>query len=305
MLEAMPSALCFLALASLIAVSPASAEARPAAQQASDTPTVHALRFNWGRDAAITGAGALLWVGTETLFKEELAPERCKWCDRSADGTETLNGLDKWGRNLGAETAEGRERWDMWSNVVDFGVLPVGVFGAQYLLGRGSGAPTRYFAEDATIILESFVLSQLTNQVVKFAAGRERPFVHRLPEDQKLLTEHPTDNNLSFYSGHTAMAFSLVTAAGTVSELRGYKNRWLIWAVGLPVATSVGLLRMGADKHYLTDVLTGAVAGSIFGVGVPLLLHGRQPETQAQTQNQGVSMQVSGSLGGVMVSGRF
>jgi membrane-associated phospholipid phosphatase len=60
---------------------------------------------------------------------------------------------------------------------------------------------------------------------------------------------------------------------------------------------------MGADKHYFTDVLTGAVAGSLFGVGVPLLLHGRQQETQAQ--NRGVSMQVSGSLGGMMVSGRF
>jgi membrane-associated phospholipid phosphatase len=132
---------------------------------------------------------------------------------------------------------------------------------------------------------------------------RERPFVHVLPAEEKATTEHPNDNNVSFYSGHTSLAFSLVTAAGTVSELRGYKHRWLIWAVGLPAAASVGLLRMGADKHYLTDVLVGAAAGSLFGVGVPLLLHGRQEQTQAKATD--LSMNVSGGLGSVMLSGRF
>jgi membrane-associated phospholipid phosphatase len=303
MLASVPTAPCFLALAFLVASSPAFAEAPVRAQQASDAPTFHELNFSWTRDGLITGVGGVLWVGSEALFKEELVPKSCRWCDRSPDGTDTLNAVDRWGRGLAADTAEGRDRWHKASNVAGFAVLPVGVFGAQYLLSSGSGAPPRYFAQDATIILESFVLSQLANQVVKFSVGRERPFVHVLPEDQKPLTEHPTDNNLSFYSGHTAMAFSLVTAAGTVSELRGYKNRWLIWAVGLPAAASVGLMRMGADRHYLTDVLVGAAAGSLFGVGVPLLLHGRQG--QARTQATGMSMNVSGNLGGVMISGRF
>lgn len=303
MLASVPTAPCFLALAFLVASSPAFAETAPRAQQASDSPTVHELNFNWTRDGIITGTGAVLWLTSETLLKDELAPDTCHWCDRSADGTDTLNALDKWGRGLAASTPEGQARWNTASNIADFIVLPVGVLGGQYLLSSGSGAPARYFAEDTTIILESFVVSQVVNQVVKFSVGRERPFVHVLPEDQKPLTDHPTDNNLSFYSGHTAMAFSLVTAAGTVSELRGYKNRWLIWAVGLPAAASVGLMRMGADKHYLTDVLVGAAAGSLFGVGVPLLMHGRQGP--AQTQSTSMSMNVSGSLGGVTFSGRF
>jgi membrane-associated phospholipid phosphatase len=304
MLEAMPSALCFLALASLVASSPASAEALPAAQQASDSPSLHALRFDWGRDAAITGSGAVLWIASETLIKQRI-PESCRWCDRAPDGTDTLNGVDRWGRGLAAETTEGQKRWDTWSNISDFALLPVGVFGTQYLLGRASGAPPSYFAQDATIIMESFVVSQLANQVVKFSVRRERPFVHVLPEDQKDDTEHPRDNNVSFYSGHTAMAFSLVTAAGTVSELRGYKHRWLIWAVGLPAAASVGLMRMGADRHYLTDVLTGALAGSLFGVGLPLLLHGRESQEAQPQRATDVTMRVSGGLGGVVVSGRF
>ncbi|HEX5750654.1 MAG TPA: phosphatase PAP2 family protein [Archangium sp.] len=300
----MPTALCFLALASLAASSPLPSEALPsAARQAADAPTVQALDFDWTRDGAITAAAGVLWIGSEALFKKDLAPKTCRWCDRSVDGTDTLNGFDRWGRSVAADTFEGRERWDLWSNIGGFGVLPVGVLGAQYLLSSGSGAPLRYYAQDATIIIESVAVAALVNQVVKFSVGRERPFVHVLPEDQKGSTRHPTDNNLSFYSGHTNMAFALVTAAGTVSELRGYKNRWLIWAVGLPAAASIGLLRMGADRHYLTDVLVGAAAGTIFGVGMPLLLHGREEAPASRATS--MSMNVSGGLGGVMFSGQF
>lgn len=303
MLAAVPTTLCFLALASLIAASPVPAEALPSAPRASDAPTVHALDFNWTRDGIITGAAGLLWIGSEAILKKQLAPKTCRWCDRAADGADTLNAVDRWGRGLAAATPEGRKRSSTWSDIMGMGVLPVGVLGTQYLLASGSGAPPRDYAQDATIIIQSAAVAAVANQAVKFAVGRERPFVHVLPEDQKALTDHPSDNNLSFYSGHTNMAFALVTAAGTVSELRGYEHRWLIWAVGLPAAASVGLLRMGADKHYLTDVLVGAAAGSLFGVGLPLLLHGRQEEEQPQGAR--MTMNVSGGLGGVMFSGRF
>src|SRR6218665_340344 len=303
MLGAMPSALPFLAIASLVASSPVPDAALPHAQQATDAPRLQALDVNWTRDGLITGVGGALWITSEALLKSRLAPSTCRWCDRSPDGTDTLNAVDRWGRGMAARTESGRHAWSTWSNVTDFVMLPVGVLGAQYLLASGSGAPVRYFAEDATIIIESAVVAAVANQAVKFAVGRERPFVHVLEEGQKAHTEKPSDNNLSFYSGHTSLAFSLVTAAGTVSELRGYDKSWLIWAVGLPAAASIGVMRMGADKHYLSDVVVGAAAGTLFGVGVPLLLHGRQ--TQAQGSGTGMSMRMSGNLGGMSLSGTF
>ncbi|MDY7225264.1 phosphatase PAP2 family protein [Hyalangium rubrum] len=289
---------CVLALASLLAASPVPSEARPSAEAA---PQVHELRFNWTRDGLITGAGAVLWIGSEALFKDDLAPATCRWCDRAPDGTDRLNRLDRWGRGLAGSTPEARKRADTWSNIVDFGLLPAGVLGAQYALAHGSGADRRIFFEDAGIIIESAVLAAVLNQTVKFIAGRERPFVHVLPEDEKGLTAHPTDNNLSFYSGHTTLAFALVVSAGTVAELRGYKHRGWIWAVGLPVATSVGLLRMGADKHYLTDVATGAVMGTAFGLAVPLLLHGRREDPRPQE----TTLRVSAGPRGAVLMGRF
>jgi membrane-associated phospholipid phosphatase len=304
MLTAMPSALCFLALASLVASSPVPEAALPGALQAADTPTVRALDVNWTRDGLITGVSGALWITSEAFLKSQLAPSTCRWCDRSPDGQDTLNGVDRWGRGVAAGTEGGRKTWDTWSNVVGFGVLPVGVLGAQYLLSSGSGAPVRYYAEDAMMIVETAAVAALANQVVKFAVGRERPFVHVLEEEQKGLTHNRSDNNLSFYSGHTSLAFSLVAAAGTVSEMRGYRNRWLIWAVGVPAAASMGLMRMGADKHYLTDVLVGAAAGTLFGVGVPLLLHGRS-SSDGPTPQSNVSMRMSGTPGGLMFSGQF
>ena len=297
----MSSALSLLTVATLLTATVPDA-ALPSAQQATDAPRLQALEMNWTREGLITGVGGALWITTEAFIKDRLAPAHCRWCDCAADGADTLNGFDRWGRGVAARTPEGRHTWSTWSNVVDFGVLPVGVLGAQYLLASGSGAPVRYFAEDATIIVESAVVAAVVNQAVKFTVGRERPFVHVLEDGQKANTDNPLDNNVSFYSGHTSLAFSLVTAAGTVSELRGYDKSWLIWAVGLPAAASVGLMRMGADKHYLSDVLVGAAAGSLFGVGVPLLLHGRTP---AATDSAAPSMRLSGNLGGMMLSGQF
>lgn len=288
---------CVLTVASLLAASPVPPAAAPAAEGA---PILHDLRFDWTRDGVITGVGAVLWIGSESVFKKDLAPTTCRWCDRHPDGTDALNGLDKWGRGLAGTTEEQRKRADTWSSVVDFALLPASVLGAQYAITRGNGAPRSYFFEDGGIIIQTAVLSSVLNQTVKFIAGRERPFVHVLPEDQKPLTDKPYDNNLSFYSGHTNLAFALVVSAGTVAEMRGYQHRVWIWAVGLPLATGVGLLRMAADKHYLTDVATGALMGSAFGVAVPMLMHGRMNESPGA-----VSFRLSGGPGSVMFSGTF
>ena len=288
---------CVLALAALLAAAPVPSDVRPLAEEA---PGPYQLRFDTRRDGLITGVGAVVLLSSELIFKEDLAPATCRWCDRAPDGTDRLNRLDRWGRGLAGSTEESRKRANLWSNVLDFGVLPLGVLGTQYALSRNSGATGSMSLQDSVIILESSMLTLVLNQSVKFIVGRERPFVHVLPEDQKLLTPHPTDNNVSFFSGHTSLAFSLVVSAGTVAEMRGYKHRGWIWAVGLPLATSVGLLRMGADKHYLTDVAVGAVVGSAFGVAVPLLLHGRVNE-----RPDAATVRMSGGLRSAVITGRF
>ncbi|WP_093517747.1 phosphatase PAP2 family protein [Stigmatella erecta] len=292
----MLSAQLLLVAVPLLSSVPLSPDARPSSGQA---PGFHALRFDWKQDGALLGAAAVLLVGSEVLFKEDLAPATCRWCDRAADGTDSLNRLDRWGRGLTGTTGAQRQRAGDWSNLVG-GLLPLGTLGAHYAFSRQAGASGAVFLQDTGIIVESVLLSAVLNQATKFIAGRERPFVHLLPEAQKPFTEHPSDNNLSFYSGHTSMVFSLVVSAGTVAHLRGYPHQPWVWAVGLPLATSVGLLRMGAGKHYLTDVAVGAALGTASGLAVPLLLHGR-----TSPASEGLSLQVTAGPRGAAVAGRF
>ncbi len=297
----MPASYRTLATFCLLLLAPLSPAA---AQDTSDSP--RALRFSWTRDGILTGTAGVLWISSETVFKDDLAPARCRWCDRAPDGTDRLNRLDRWGRGIAGNTEASRRRANTWSNVIGFVGLPLGMLGTQYAVGHSSGASGELFAQDATIMVQSAVLASVANQAVKFAVGRERPFVHVLPESEKGLTAHPNDNNVSFYSGHTNLAFSLVASAGTVAALRGYKHQAVIWGVGLPLAASVGLLRMGADKHYLSDVLTGAVLGTAFGVAVPLLLHGRVEDAPpSPTRQSSVSLNPMVGTQMVGLSGAF
>lgn len=76
--------------------------------------------------------------------------------------------------------------------------------------------------------------------VVKLAVHRSRPCAPSCGID------NPT---ASFFSAHTAIAFSTLGGARL--------------SVSLPLSSATGALRIGADKHWLTDVLVGAGVGSL------------------------------------------
>lgn len=65
--------------------------------------------------------------------------------------------------------------------------------------------------------------------------------------------------NNSFPSGHTATAFS--GAAFMYQELKGHSP--LLSYSGYAMATSVGVMRMYNNKHWLSDVITGAGLGML------------------------------------------
>jgi membrane-associated phospholipid phosphatase len=47
-------------------------------------------------------------------------------------------------------------------------------------------------------------------------------------------------------------------------------NTW-VWAGSLTLAAATGYLRYQAGKHYPTDIIGGAIIGSLIGWGVPKL----------------------------------
>jgi membrane-associated phospholipid phosphatase len=221
------------------------------------------LRYDLKVDLALTLSAAAFWGGTEA-FKSHLAPTACRLC-----GT---NALDAGARDRLLWSSPERAR--NISDAIAFGALPAGVAAHALLSARAGGDAWKEGFVDLLVIAEAATLAGSLGQIVKLAAGRQRPFVHYGNYLEANRAPDP-DDNLSFWSGHSSLTFSLAVGAGTVSALRGDRHAPWVLGVGLAAAAATGWLRIAGDKHYLTDVLTGAAVGALAGWAVPTWLHRR------------------------------
>jgi membrane-associated phospholipid phosphatase len=117
-------------------------------------------------------------------------------------------------------------------------------------------------------------LSFLTNATI----GRERPYV-RLCDGKKGPPDFPSckssGQNYSFFSGHTGIAFTAAALTCSHHARMALYGLWALDALGcvatMGAAATTGVLRIMADKHYATDVITGVVLGLTSGFGVSAL----------------------------------
>ncbi len=214
------------------------------------------LNYNLTRDLVITGATGAAFLGL-TLFENKLAPANCRWCQVDSFDAWGHNNL-KWSNTGSANTA---------SSVTAYFVAPLAAFGSDAFAAHDADSLNK-FPIDALIIAEATTSAALFTQAMKLITGRERPSAHYAAG-----TSTSPDDNTSFFSAHTSIAFALAASSGMVATMRGYRLAPLIWGTGMAVAVTTGYLRVAADKHYLTDVITGAAIGSAFGIGLPYLLH--------------------------------
>ncbi len=231
---------------------------------------------------ALSTVGGAIYVTSEAFLKKDLAPTECRWCN-PPQLDRTIRNAAVWTHTDDANTA---------SNATGFLLAPVSTFGLVMLASHG--APERGFRiiDDTLPIVESAIVASLINQTTKFVVGRQRPFVHyaepgRAPE---------IDDNVSFYSGHTTLGFSLAVSAGMVAHQRGYKLEPVIWATGITLATTTAYLRMAADKHYFSDVMVGAVTGTAIGIAVPQIFH---------SDTLGDNMMITATPNSISVAGAF
>ncbi len=224
------------------------------------------VRTNVAADGTVIAVGGIGWI-LSSVFQSQLAPTVCHWCDRATDGSDTLNGVDRGIRD--ALRWSNTDAANVLSGAFGFVVAPVTAFGLGALAANHDGR-IKDWPYDAMVVFESAVIAADLNQGIKLLVGRERPYIHVLPASQKPVD---SEDNLSFYSGHTTLAFSLAVSAGTIASMRGYRYAPLIWATGLSIGVGTGYLRIAGDRHYFTDVLGGAIMGSIVGFIVPYWFH--------------------------------
>lgn len=119
-------------------------------------------------------------------------------------------------------------------------------------------------------------LSLSLGEVIKRTADRTRPYVADCGANPTLPGCGSADSFGSFYSLHTAVAFTSAGFSCAMHLSRGlYGNQaadGTSCAVSLALATMTGLMRISGDQHYLTDVIAGGVAGFLLGYVIPLLL---------------------------------
>jgi membrane-associated phospholipid phosphatase len=245
------------AQAGTAASQPAASQPAAAARPAPTTAPRDVLRVSWKIDLPVTLALGAAWIAVEGSGSR-LGPSRCRWCEPD------LNGLDAAGRHAswkGHASAAGT-----LSDVTAYALTPVVTQGLVTRDAYREGG-WRQVAVDNLVIVEAAAASAALVQGLKFASARKRPYVRDLPAGTAL----GGDANLAFPSGHTALAFSLATASGTVATLHGYRTAPYVWGAGMTLAAFTGYLRMAADKHYASDVIVGAAIGSLVGWAVPYL----------------------------------
>ncbi len=152
------------------------------------------------------------------------------------------------------------------------------------------------YVKESLIIFETIAISSALNNIVKYSVSRPRPYIYSDKASEKEKSNR--DAHLSFYSGHSTFAFSAAVSFATIMSKR-FDKTWqksLIWGIPLSLASTVAFLRVNAGKHFLSDVLTGAVIGSSIGWLVPYLHEKNGNQIIAGGSQQGIIIGYSGSF---------
>ena len=228
-------------------------------------------------DAAVAGAAVVVFVVPE-LFKKQFVPDHCTLCDGNdnsglpgSGGRGSLNGVDAAVHDALTGFLLPRKTADTTSSVLAFVLLPAGTI-AGALLATGPHATDGAGLRATVVVLESAAVSAALTQGVKLVAARKRPFVrYGDGENGGTYDTVDRDSHQGFPSGHTALATSLgVSLAMTATLQESQAAPWL-WGAAAAMSLTTATLRMIAEKHYFTDVATGAVIGAACGVVFPLL----------------------------------
>jgi membrane-associated phospholipid phosphatase len=150
-------------------------------------------------------------------------------------------------------------------------ILAVGVGGSAIFVGAWDAGwnktPWRPVLEDLLILGEALAWSSALNLNVRAMRLRPRPFVYGTEAPAAERAEPQAAGG--FYSGHASEAFLGAVYLATVYPLRHpeFEHRGWLWAGSLTAATAAATVRVASGKHFPSDVLAGAVMGSLIGLG--------------------------------------
>jgi membrane-associated phospholipid phosphatase len=149
---------------------------------------------------------------------------------------------------------------DKGLTVTDYSVLPAAVVIPSGLFWYGRANHKNYDENTAVLIGFSEVTSVALTTAIKYIVKRPRPYISL---SNVYVRKGILSDPYSFPSGHTSTAFSIATELAL--RYPKYPQAYIpayIWGL------IVGYGRVYFGMHYPTDVLGGAVIGSLSAVGI-------------------------------------
>ena len=211
--------------------------------------THHRPFFTW-RDAALFEAFAIATVA--------IAPLDTRIANRLQDpAVQENNGM--------------RQTAKFVRTVADPGSFLIGIG----MYGYGRIAKNRRAADLGLHGTEALLVGAQMGNLMKGIVGRARPYLDvDRPHDYKAFRGFGGGGDYrSFPSGHTIAAFAAASAVTSETHMWWPKSFWVIAPVMYGGAAVVGWSRMFNNKHWASDVLTGAAMGTFAGQKVVLLHH--------------------------------
>jgi membrane-associated phospholipid phosphatase len=194
------------------------------------------------RDAVSAGVASVLLI-TPSATGWGTGLPNCAPCDRA-----DVPVFDRW--TIGPFNSG----WQLASNI---GILALAGFVTADLARRQDGART-------VTALEAGLWAAGLTEVIKAAVGRPRPVMYTA---DAVAAAGNTGNARGFPSGHTSVAFAFATTYWLARKDLDGSPGVLGW-LAFGVAAGVGVSRVAAGKHFPSDVLAGAVLGTVSGLVV-------------------------------------
>jgi hypothetical protein len=197
----------------------------------------------------------------------------------------------------------GSSRRNLVDNLTHINETPLTI-GAVLTYGVGRLGRWNTVTDVGLHMTESLVLTDVFSQVIRGPVGRVRPL--ESPDDAfkfQFGKGFTSFANRSFPSLHSASAFA--TAASLTAEIHE-RNSTAAWVAG-PLLYAAALIpggtRLYLNQHWMSDVVSGAFVGTLFGVKVVDYAHSHR-RSKLDRILMGSAISPDGH-GGVLVSTSF
>lgn len=228
--------------------------------------------WKWVRDGIWTGAAlAGSAYGLYLIKEKENLPEaeRAAFLDEQSlqEKIDKINFLDRWAAGKHNEKA---------SKISD---IPFAIsFAAPFALLLDDEI-NDHTGQYIGMYIESLATTAALFTITAGLVDKSRPYVYDNSGDTGEDRRFKNNGQRSFYSGHVA-----ATATATFFAAKAYSDfnpdasgKAFVWVGAAVLPAAVGVFRMEAGQHFLTDVLVGYVLGAGTGILVPEL-HKRKNE---------------------------